>query len=281
MSVDHYENFPVASVLLPRHLRSAVTAIYAFARQADDIADEGQASAESRLAQLNAFDQALLHIKDSNCSAPHFEQVPQAVFLALQREIRAHALPIQPLRDLLVAFRQDVEHIPFQHDTDLWAYCRYSANPVGRLLLHLYRKTDDASLALSDQICTGLQLVNFWQDIAIDTRRHRYYLPADRLAAYGMTHADLDNRQLNRQWPRLMQENTAFARRILLTGAPLCARLRGRPGLELKMIVQGGLRILEKIDAVAGDVFHHRPTLNKKDWALMTWRSLRNHHYDT
>ena len=281
MSVDHYENFPVASVLLPRHLRSAVTAIYAFARQADDIADEGQAGAESRLAQLNAFDQALLHIEASDFSATRFEQVPQALFLALQREIREHALPIGPLRDLLVAFRQDVQHTPFQHDADLWAYCRYSANPVGRLLLHLYRKTDDVSLALSDHICTGLQLVNFWQDIAIDTRRHRYYLPADRLAAYGMTHADLDNPQLNHPWSRLMQENTAFARRILLTGAPLCARLRGRPGLELKMIVQGGLRILEKIDAVAGDVFHHRPTLNKKDWALMTWRSLRNHHYDT
>src|SRR5690606_6083780 len=109
-------------------------------------------------------------------------------------------------------------------------------------------------------------------------RRHRYYLPADRLAAHGMSHKDLDNGQLNERWPRLMRENTAFARKILLAGAPLCTRLRGRPGLELRMIVQGGLRILEKIDIVAGDVFHHRPTLNKKDWAVIAWRSVRKPH---
>ena len=280
MSVDHYENFPVASILLPRRLRTAVTAIYAFARRADDIADEGQASAQERLAQLDAFDQAVVHMQQSNFSATQFENVPQALFLALQREMRLHGLPVTPLRDLLVAFRQDVLHSPFQNDTDLLAYCRNSADPVGRILLHLYHKTDDYSLQLSDKICSALQLINFWQDIAIDTRRHRYYLPADRLAAHGMSHTDLDNRQLNRHWPQLMQENTAFARRILLAGAPLCTRLHGRPGLELRMIVQGGLRILEKIDAVAGDVFDHRPTLNKKDWALIAWRSVRN-NYDT
>ena len=281
MSVDHYENFPVASILLPRHLRSAVTAIYAFARRADDIADEGQASAQERLTQLDAFDQAVLRMQDSNFSATYFDNVPQPLFLALQREMQLHQLPITPLRDLLVAFRQDVEHHPFQNDTDLLDYCRYSANPVGRLLLHLYRVTDASSLQLSDHICSALQLINFWQDIAIDTVRQRYYLPADRLAAHGMTHANLDNRQLNQHWPQLMQENTAFARKILLAGAPLCSRLHGRPGLELRMIVQGGLRILEKIDAVAGDVFDHRPTLNKKDWALLAWRSIRNKYYDT
>lgn len=281
MSVDHYENFPVASILLPRRLRSAVTAIYAFARRADDIADEGQASAQERLAQLDAFDQAVVQMQASDFSATHFENVPQSLFLALQREMHLHQLPVAPLRNLLVAFRQDVRHQPFQNDTDLLDYCRYSANPVGRLLLHLYRVTDESSLRLSDHICSALQLINFWQDIAIDTQRHRYYLPADRLAAHGMTHADLDNRQLNPRWPQLMQENTAFARKILLAGAPLCSRLHGRPGLELRMIVQGGMRILEKIDAVAGDVFDHRPTLNKKDWALIVWRSVRNNYYDT
>lgn len=281
MSVDHYENFPVASLLLPRRLRSAVTAIYAFARRADDIADEGQASAPERLAALDAFDNALNHMQASDFAATGFNDVPTHVFLNLQREIRQHGLPLAPLHDLLVAFRQDVHHAPFQNDADLTAYCRYSANPVGRLLLHLYRTTDQESLLLSDNICTGLQLVNFWQDIAIDTRRHRYYLPADRLAAHGMSHQDLDNGQLNEHWPQLMLENTAFARKILLAGAPLCTRLRGRPGLELRMIVQGGLRILEKIDIVAGDVFHHRPTLNKKDWAVIAWRSVRNPHYDT
>jgi len=281
MSVDHYENFPVASILLPRRLRSAVTAIYAFARRADDIADEGQASAQDRLTQLDAFDQAVVQMQSSHFSATHFENVPQSLFLALQREMHLHQLPVTPLRDLLVAFRQDVRHQPFQNDTDLLDYCRYSANPVGRLMLHLYRVTDQASLLLSDHICSALQLINFWQDIAIDTQRRRYYLPADRLAAYGMSHADLDNRQLNPRWPQLMQENTAFARKILLAGAPLCSRLHGRPSLELRMIVQGGMRILEKIDAVAGDVFDHRPTLNKKDWALIVWRSVRNNYYDT
>lgn len=281
MSVDHYENFPVASVLLPKHLRSAVTAIYAFARRADDIADEGNAHAQQRLAELNAFDQALLHMQACNLEATHFDNVPESIFINLQREIRQHDLPIAPLRDLLVAFRQDVAHQPFQDDADLLAYCRYSANPVGRLLLHLYRKTDETSLLMSDQICSGLQLVNFWQDIAIDTQRQRYYVPADRLAGYGMSHEALDNHQLNAHWPQLMQENTAFARKILIAGAPLCTRLRGRPALELKLIVQGGLRILEKIDDVAGDVFHHRPILNKKDWALIAWRGIRNKHNDT
>lgn len=281
MSVDHYENFPVASLLLPKPLRSAVTAIYHFARRADDIADEGDAPAAERLAALKAFDNALLHMQASHFTATHFENVPARIFLDLQREVKTHALPLTPLHDLLVAFTQDVSHTPFRNEADLLAYCQYSANPVGNLLLHLYDAADEESLRLSDNICTGLQLVNFWQDIAIDTARQRFYLPSEWLAAHGMSHHDLANLQLNDRWPQLMQECTAFARKILLAGAPLGARLRGRPGLELRMIVQGGLRILEKIDVVAGDVFHHRPTLNKKDWAVIVWRSLRKSHYDT
>lgn len=277
MAVDHYENFPVASILLPSRLRSAVKAIYAFARRADDIADEGDASTESRLAELAAFRSALDHMRDMQFQATQFDNAPEAIFLPLQAEILRHALPISPFYDLLTAFDRDARHQPVRNDNELLDYCRYSANPVGRLLLHLYRADEPDALAWSDHICSGLQLVNFWQDVAIDARRGRYYLPLDCLAAHGMSHADLDRHQLSVPWPELMRERVQFARSVLLSGAPLCRRLQGRPGMELRLIMQGGLRILEKIDAINGDVFRHRPVLHKKDWVLLAWRSLTNH----
>jgi squalene synthase HpnC len=265
MSVDHYENFPVASWLMPARLRPAVGAIYDFARTADDLADEGDRSNEQRLAALRDLAQQLDAIE---AGAPH--QWPQ-----LAEAISAHKLPVQPLRDLLSAFSQDVSVHSYASYADLLDYCRRSANPIGRLLLALYQCDDEASLAQSDAICSALQLINFWQDVAIDLRKGRAYIPRSELDRMGLLPEEVGVNPSDTRWIALMRSLTGHARTMLLSGAPLPPRLGGRVGLELRMVLQGGLRILERIDAVHGDVFAHRPVLRAFDWALMAIRALR------
>ncbi|CAK7073787.1 squalene synthase HpnC [Kerstersia gyiorum] len=276
MAVGHYENFPVASLLLPRRLRPAVRAIYRFARSADDIADEGQASADERRAALHAYSQAL-----SACERGQVEQVPAPlapIFQPLAQAMTEHHLPWQACHDLLSAFEQDVCTLRYGTQAALLDYCRRSANPVGRLMLGLYRHPGDATaLAQADAICTGLQLTNFCQDVAIDWDRGRLYIPLDELAAHGLT--DRAVRALPEQrnlpvWQALMAGQTARARRLLQAGAPLPRTLGGRIGWELRLVIQGGLRILERVDAARGNVFDHRPVLGARDWALMFWRTL-------
>lgn len=267
MPVEHYENFPVASVLLPNHLREPVEAIYAFARSADDIADEGDATAEARLAGLVAYQRELDAIE--NGATPG-----TPMFARLARNVREWALPVPLLRDLLDAFVQDVVKKRYADFPELLDYCRRSANPVGRLLLHLYDKASEENLRRSDLICSALQLINFWQDVGVDWRKDRVYLPQDSLARFGVAEATIAASELNSAFRALLAFEVQRARAMMQEGAALATMLPGRIGWELRLVVQGGLRILERIETVDYDVFHHRPELGRTDWLLLAWRAL-------
>jgi len=266
MSVDHYENFPVASILLPRRLRKPVAAIYHFARAADDIADEGDLPDTERLQQLNEFRNELSHITAG-------ETPQQPLFEHLAAEIKAHALPLQPFHDLLDAFSQDVTKKRYANYDELLDYCRRSANPVGNLLLHLYGEATPVNLAYSDAICTSLQLINFWQDVAKDYAIARIYLPQDEMARFGVSAEQIAQAGCNDAWRALMKFQVDRARALMLQGAPLGSILTGRIGLEMRMIIAGGLRILDKLEAADYDMFRHRPVLRPFDWVIMLAKS--------
>ena len=195
MPVDHYENFPVASFLLPAHLREPVEAIYAFARSADDIADEGDAQPIVRLARLNDYRRAL-HAIEQNKAFDDPTLAP--VFDRLGHNIRQFELPVGLFRDLLDAFSQDVGKTRYADFAELSDYCRRSANPVGRLMLHLYRANTPENLAMSDRICTSLQLINFWQDVAVDWQKQRIYLPQADMERFGVDEACIADGQVTR-----------------------------------------------------------------------------------
>lgn len=256
-SIDHYENFPVASWLCPAQLRPTVAALYHFARTADDLADEGHEPAHHRLDALGEYRADL-----QNCFHPAVVESVRwpHVFGPLRAAVQQHQLPAHLLFDLLDAFEQDVVYTSvgqgYRNRAELLNYCRRSANPVGRLMLHLYGVSDATSLAQSDAICTALQLINFWQDRAEDLRRGRDYLPEGH---------------------SLVQEQD-FARELMMQGAPLVHRVKGRAGWELRAVVQGGLRILDKLDARVETKDHTqlaRPTLQKLDFMRMAWRCIR------
>jgi squalene synthase HpnC len=264
MGVGHYENFPVASWLMPAGLRPAVRAIYRFARTADDIADEGDAAEDERLAAL----------RDLHSSLDRIAAGEDGGWPDLAAAVREHALPLAPLRDLLSAFAQDVTVKRYPDYQALLDYCRRSANPVGRLLLALYRVDAAQAADWSDRICTGLQLTNFWQDVAVDWAKGRVYLPLDELGRFDLAESAIAEGGRDRRWPTLMQAQTDRARRMLESGAALTGELPGRIGWELRLVIQGGLRILERIDQVDGDVFRRRPRLRAVDWLVMATRSL-------
>jgi squalene synthase HpnC len=267
MSVGHYENFPVASRLVPTHLRGAVVAIYHFARSADDLADEGDAAPAERLRALDAYARSLDAIERG-------ETPSEPPFPALAQAVRDHQLSLRPLRDLLSAFRQDVVADRYATIGDLLDYCRRSANPVGHLMLALYDAESADNLAASDSVCTGLQLANMWQDVAQDFRRGRVYLPQEDLARFGVDERAIADGRCGERWGALMRFETDRTRPMLARGRPLARALPVRLGLELSAVIAGGLRILERIDAVRGDVFRHRPTLGAADWALVAGRAL-------
>jgi squalene synthase HpnC len=268
MPVDHYENFPVASVLLPKRLVPAVEAIYAFARSADDLADEGDATPAARLAALAAYGQALDGIENG-------EIQDDPMFRRLAAVIAQYGLPLQPFRDLLSAFRQDIVTTRYGGVDALLDYCRRSANPVGLLMLSLYGAACERNVRDSDAICSALQLINFLQDVAVDRKKDRIYIPLDDLARFGVDPAQLDRATVDRQWQALMAFETGRARALMLSGAPLARRLPGRIGWELRLVVQGGLRILDRIEQVGYDVFTRRPQLGPADWIVMLWRAIR------
>ncbi len=284
MPVDHYENFPVASWLLPPRLREPVEAIYAFARGADDIADEGDLSDAARLRGLERYRLALDGIEAGVAQTdPPFKRLAAAV--------AAYRLPLPLLRDLIDAFSQDVSVKRYATFTDLMDYARRSANPVGRLVLHLVEETTGRTLGdrppvapgetgglspkvCSDLICSGLQIVNFWQDVAVDWKKGRIYVPREDLERFEVTERDIEDQCADIRWQRLMTFECSRARKMLVDGAPLGRMLPGRVGLEIRATVNGGLAILDKIEARRGNVFRHRPVLTKWDWVKIMAKAL-------
>src|SRR6185503_196835 len=262
MAVGHYENFPVASLLLPASLRGPVEIIYRFARSADDFADEGDDPPGLRLQKLNDYRAQLV--------AP-----ATPLFRDVQKIIREHGLPVQLFEDLLDAFSQDVTQKRYENYSQVLDYCRRSANPVGRLLLHLFKRTSDSDLRQSDAICSALQLINHWQDVDIDyTKDNRVYLPQDEMARFGVTERHLKEKICNPAFEALMKFQVDRARQLMLSGSGLGKTLPGRVGLEIRATVQGGLRILEKIEQAGYDVFRRRPVLKPLDWPLLLLKAV-------
>jgi hydroxysqualene synthase len=268
VSVDHYENFPVASWWCPPALRPAVIAIYRFARTADDIADEGDAPAGERRASLARYDAAL-----RACASGDAGREWREVFEPLALQMRVHALPLLPFEQLLSAFVQDTHDPLYADRSGLLDYCARSANPIGRLLLHLVQVRDATALRQSDAVCTALQLINFWQDLSRDLPRGRCYVTAADARSHGlpMPPPAVDSAAAR----ALVRELSAWARTTMHEGAALVHRLPGRFGWELRFVVQGGLRVLDKIEANGFDAMVRRPSLGSLDAPLLAWRCLR------
>lgn len=267
MSVGHYENFPVASLLLPRAMREPVSIIYRFARTADDFADEGNDPPEVRLEKLQGYRLELQAIQANRTPT-------DPLLSAVARLAREHGLPLQLFHDLLDAFSQDVVKKRYANFAEMLDYCRRSANPVGRLLLHLFNKNTPENCKLSDSICSALQSINFWQDVEIDHAKDRIYLPQDEMAGFGVSEAQIAARRCDRAFQDLLRFQVDRARRMMLEGAPLVPRLDGRLRLEIAITVQGGLRILEKLENAGYDMFRHRPVQQWFDWPLLFFRTL-------
>ena len=263
---DHYENFPVASRLLPSSMRPHIAAIYAFARGADDIADEPGRTAAERLALLDTW-QAHLH------GSPR-----SPIFVALADTRERFDLPVELFDDLLSAFKQDVTTGRYETWAEVFDYCRRSANPIGRLVLRIagHRRSDFDRL--SDSVCTALQLVNFWQDLAIDWSRGRLYVPSEAWRAAGAELADLDRGLCSPAWRQTLRESAAITRRLFEDGRSICDVVQGRLRYELRATVVGGLRILDRLAAADFDVFGQRPKLGAADAMVIGWRALVRWH---
>jgi squalene synthase HpnC len=284
VSRGHYENFPVGSLLLPRHMRKHVAAVYAFARAADDFADEGDRNAEERLQLLDRWAerlrQAALGAEPAGTSMPGEPENADGIFLALGASIRACSLPVELFEDLLSAFRQDVTVTRYGTWADVLDYCRRSANPVGRLVLRIAGYREGSLDAWADAICTALQLTNFWQDFSVDYRRGRVYLPIEEQRAHGAREEDLAAGIIGRPWQHALIAASARTRRLFEGGRPLCDVLSGRLGVEIRTIWLGGTRILDRLEASRFETAGYRPTLRAADipwfaWHLLTWAPTR------
>lgn len=278
LAESHYENFPVGSIFLPRYLREPIALIYSFARQSDDFADEGDLSIEARLTLLNQF-------KDELDLLQAYIKPQTPFFATLGAMIKAKQLPYALFYDLLDAFSQDVIKTRYANYAEVLDYCRRSANPIGRLLLLLYGESSKQNNEHSDHICSALQIINFLQDIAIDFNKNdgkqRIYMCQDELQAFGISEQKLAsfiaNKNIaarNQKWQAFMQFNCQRVRAQLNSGKPLGYILKGRLGMEMRLVIAGGERIIQKIEAVNYDVFHRRPTLNKLDWCIIFSKAL-------
>ena len=264
---SHYENFPVASLLLPPPMRPHIAAIYAFARAADDFADEGDCAAAERLRLLDDWGARL-----TACAAG--SPGDDAVFVALGETIRTCALPVGLFEDLLSAFRQDVTTTRYAAWADVMDYCRRSANPIGRLVLRVAGYTDGRLDAASDALCTALQLTNFWQDLERDWRNGRVYVPRETLDRAGAAERDLDARAITPAWRAALSEVAARTRALFDAGRPVCDGVGGRLRYELRFTWLGGRRILDRLEEAGFDVFTARPALGAADLAGLAWRAV-------
>ncbi len=267
MAQSHYENFPVASRLLPSDMRDGVAAIYAFARRADDIADEGDNDQPTRLAQLDDYAAQLDRLPDAD----------DPVFTALADLIPHDKLPKQLFHDLLSAFRQDVTTTRYENISAVLDYCRRSANPVGRLMLYLNGSATDENLRLSDLICSALQLINFMQDLEQDYRENnRIYLPQDEMVHFGVSEEDIATQRNTESVVALVDFQLERIKSMMLEGAELGSYLHGRFGLEIRIIIEAGLTVTDKLAIHGGDVFT-RPRLGKIDYLKILWFALLKH----
>lgn len=272
VSIEHYENFPVASWLCPPHMRPAVVAIYHFARTADDLADEGSATTAERQADLRAYRQDLRNCFAGEAPSPRWAS---RVFEPLVPQVSLHSLPLPLFEALLDAFEQDLVKNRYASRAELLHYCERSANPVGRLLLHLYGVDSPAALRQSDAICSALQLINFWQDFSRDGPCGRCYVPREDLDRHGLQAEAFLRCEDSPAARRLIAELCSWARALMMSGVPLVHALPGRAGWELRLVVQGGLRILERIEAMDHASLARRPRLSALDAAPLLWRALR------
>jgi hydroxysqualene synthase len=276
----HYENFPVASWLVPRHMRHHVAAVYAFARAADDFADEGTRSVEDRHRLLDSW---LCRLRETVSASPNAGSRPidkgepantTEIFVALGATIREKQLPSGLFEDLLSAFRQDVTVTRYATWADVMDYCRRSANPVGRLVLRIADYRDAKLDGWSDAICTALQLTNFWQDLKIDFERGRVYIPEDEMRAHGASSFDLSGSMMTPAWTRAVAAAVSRTRALFNEGLPLCNAVRGRLKYELRATWLGGTRILDRLERSEYDMIHLRPSLGAADAPWLAWRML-------
>lgn len=265
LAQQHYENFPVGSWLLPKQFREPIHLIYAFARVADDIADEGSLGEQERIQRINDWEQMLLH---SAGGSP-----PDVFFRNLAGTIRQFDLPIGHFQDLLVAFRRDSSNPTYSTFEEVLEYCRYSANPIGRLLLKLFRWSNDENERYSDNICTALQLTNFWQDISVDTRRNRFYIATEDLQRFGLTVSDFLRDEKRNQYCQLMKFQVERTRGLFEKGKPLLTKVGTEFRKELQFMYLGGTKILDKIEALEYDTRSVRPTLTKFDMLSLAVKS--------
>jgi len=265
---NHYENFPVASWILPRKMRLPTAAIYAFARRADDLADEGELTDTQRLDQLNQLAEQIKQLYKGKAS-------DDPVFIALADTVKRFSLPENLFLDLIDAFKQDVTQKRYADFGELMQYCRRSANPIGRLMLHLYGETERKSLAQSDAICSALQLINFYQDMSQDyTELGRIYIPQDEIRASFVNETYFKNQRTDGPMILLMRKQYERAHKLLQGGAPLGKTLKGRFGFEIRLIIAAGSRILLKLDKQTDDLFS-RPRLEFADWLWVFWKALK------
>lgn len=265
---SHYENFPVASWILPRQMRRPVAAVYAFARKADDYADEGELDDATRLAALDTMQQQI--------DLTYAGQIPNdALYIALADTIQRYAIPVELFHDLIAAFKQDISKKRYEDFAELMQYCRRSANPVGRVMLYIYGQTDRQSLGYSDAVCSALQLINFYQDLQQDYNElQRIYIPQDEMAAAFVSERHFKNSVSDGAMLQLMRKQYQRANKLLNAGAPLGKKLKGRFGLEIRLIIAGGSRVLQKLSQQTDDLFS-RPRLNFYDWLWVIWTAIR------
>ena len=262
---NHYENFPVVSFLIPKKIRKDVAIIYWFARTADDIADEGNCAPGERIKKLNEFENRFTELVNGNYVNP--------LDLALYKTIQSRNLTAQHFYNLLKAFRQDITKNKYTDFTDLLAYCNNSANPVGRLILELNNIRDNDAFGYSDNVCTALQLTNFWQDTAIDYKKGRIYLPQDEMEKFGVVEKMFELNENNLNLREVLKLNVDRTRRLFEEGKKLTGYLSGRLKYEIKWTILGGEGILKKIEADDYNVLIKRPVLTKKDFLILLLKS--------
>jgi squalene synthase HpnC len=283
LAAAHYENFPVASLLVPRSMRRHIAAVYAFARAADDFADEGPRASDERLRLLDRWLDRLHRCATGHPAPDPIPEEPSdtlGIFVALGATIRDRALPLEPFEDLIAAFRQDVTVTRYPTWEDLLEYSRRSANPVGRLVLRIAGYRDDALDAQSDAICTALQFTNFWQDLRTDFLRGRIYMPQEELRSHRALESDLVNSRLTEPWRQVMAAAVTRTRLLFQRGRPLCDVVTGRLRHELRATWLGGTHILDRLERAEFDPLMSRPRLTPGDvpwfaWRLLTWRTWR------